>query len=510
MVNLESGTARSRAVSDNQKNNMKSIQTILILLVTNFLYSQAGNLDTSFGDEGKTITGFEQFSAEANSIIVQSNGKIVLAGTGISDSDEDIIAVRYLSNGQIDTDFADDGKFSVSISNFRDRCYDIEVDSLDNIFFTGYAFNENFESKGFVIKVNSNGEIDSTFGQNGIWLSQEIDTREDFREILIQQDGKILITGESVIFGQPTNCTVIRLNPNGTLDTDFGQNGIAKIEVPDSYNPQFAKLNSNEEIITGGFLLDNSTNIILCKFNQEGESDMSFGTNGVAIDNSALDEFARDIAIQENDKILVAIGITTASGRDFGLVRFNIDGSLDNNFGINGRITTDFSQTSNTAHTIIIQDNGYIILGGFLGITPNHDYALARYDSLGNLDNSFGNGGKVITDFGLDDLAFTSTIQSDGKLLCAGNSKTIDDNSSFSVARYFTQTETNTVDIPEMLKMDPETTLWVTVWAIGVIGSIYAIFGGLKAVAVSDSINAVGLLVGGSLIPIFGLWARIY
>lgn len=60
-------------------------------------------------------------------------------------------------------------------------------------------------------------------------------------------------------------------------------------------------------------------------------------------------------------------------------------------------------------------------------------------------------------------------------------------------------------DIPEMLGMGPVSTLWVTVWAIGIIGGIYAIFGGLKAVAVSDSINAIGLIIGGSLIPIFGL-----
>ena len=60
-------------------------------------------------------------------------------------------------------------------------------------------------------------------------------------------------------------------------------------------------------------------------------------------------------------------------------------------------------------------------------------------------------------------------------------------------------------DIPEMIGIGPEATLWVTVWSIGIIGSIYAIFGGLKAVAVSDSINAVGLIIGGSLIPIFGL-----
>lgn len=60
-------------------------------------------------------------------------------------------------------------------------------------------------------------------------------------------------------------------------------------------------------------------------------------------------------------------------------------------------------------------------------------------------------------------------------------------------------------DVPETLGVGPESALWITVWSIGIIGSIYAIFGGLKAVAVSDSINAVGLIIGGSLIPIFGL-----
>ncbi|OUR94577.1 solute:sodium symporter family transporter [Flavobacteriales bacterium 34_180_T64] len=62
-------------------------------------------------------------------------------------------------------------------------------------------------------------------------------------------------------------------------------------------------------------------------------------------------------------------------------------------------------------------------------------------------------------------------------------------------------------DVPELLGVSDNTALWITVWGIGIIGSIYAIFGGLKAVAVSDTINAVGLLVGGLMIPLFGLWA---
>lgn len=62
-------------------------------------------------------------------------------------------------------------------------------------------------------------------------------------------------------------------------------------------------------------------------------------------------------------------------------------------------------------------------------------------------------------------------------------------------------------NIPEMLGISEWASIWVCVWSIGIIGSIYAIFGGLKAVAVSDTINAIGLLIGGLLIPIFGLLA---
>ncbi|WP_084647800.1 solute:sodium symporter family transporter [Gelidibacter mesophilus] len=60
-------------------------------------------------------------------------------------------------------------------------------------------------------------------------------------------------------------------------------------------------------------------------------------------------------------------------------------------------------------------------------------------------------------------------------------------------------------DVPELLGVTHTESIWICVWGIGVIGSIYAVFGGLKAVAVSDSINAIGLLIGGLLIPIFGL-----
>jgi len=431
---------------------MKCTQTILLILISSILFSQAGNLDISFGNEGKTITEFEGISAEANSMAVQSDGRIVMSGFGEIGSDEVIVAVRYMPDGEIDAGFANEGKFIFRISNFRDRCYGIAVDSLNNVFLTGISSNSGSVNKGFVIKLNTNGELDSTFAQNGIWLSEEPDTREDFREILIQDDGKIVIAGATAISQATSRSTIIRINTDGTLDNNFGQNGIAIAFVPISYNPMFAKLNSNGEIISGGFVLDNNfITTILTKFTKQGELDFSFGVFGVMYDNSTFDEFARDLAFQSDNKILLVAGVTTLFGRDFGLTRYNQNGTLDNTFGNNGKVSTDFLQGSNTAHSVVIQKDGKIILSGFLGTTPNHDYAIARYDSLGVLDSSFGNNGKVITDLGFDDLAFASAIQFDGKLLCGGNSKRADGNSSFSIARYFTEIETSTLNIPEIV-----------------------------------------------------------
>jgi len=435
-------------------NTMKLVITILLTILSSFVFSQAGDIDTSFGDNGRTITEFEGISIESQAMAVDSEDKIVIVGFGEVESDNVIVAVKYLSDGRLDTDFADEGKFIFRISETRNRCYGVKIDSLNNIYLAGHYRDENFDNKGFVIKLTTNGTIDSTFATNGIWLNEEPDTDEQIREILIQKDGKILITGTSSIFTNQFEFStiVIRLNADGTIDDSFGQNGIAKLLMLESYVPWFAGLNSNDEIITGGFsFIGNSANPILIKFTENGVIDMSFGTDGIQIDDLPLDETGYEIAFTNDDKILLVSSVTTSLGRDFGLTRYNENGTLDVNFGSNGKISTDFFQGSNVAHSVVIQNDGKIILSGFLGITPNHNYAIARYDSLGFLDSSFGNSGKVSSDFELDDLAIASAIQSDGKLLCAGHSRTDDIVGSFSIARYYTESVSSTSDISDNL-----------------------------------------------------------
>lgn len=151
-----------------------------------------------------------------------------------------------------------------------------------------------------------------------------------------------------------------------------------------------------------------------------GDLDPSFGTGGKV---TTSDFPAASVAIQTDGKLVVA----GSRGIDFRLTRFNADGSLDPTFGVDGNVTTVMGSTGGVAHSVAIQGDGRIIVAG-----GNSDFGLARYNVDGSLDTSFGSFGRVITDFGsMDDLAFSVTVQSDGKIIAVGRS-----GNGFGVARY--------------------------------------------------------------------------
>src|SRR5439155_974558 len=114
------------------------------------------------------------------------------------------------------------------------------------------------------------------------------------------------------------------------------------------------------------------------------------------------------------------------------LARYNSDGSLDSTFGSGGIVTTDFG-SSETAFAISVAADGKITAaGGTKGASPG-DIAVARYNSDGSLDSSFGSGGKVTTDFaaGSDDVAFGLVVQPDGQITIAGSTSSASNSSSF-------------------------------------------------------------------------------
>jgi uncharacterized delta-60 repeat protein len=167
-----------------------------------------------------------------------------------------------------------------------------------------------------------------------------------------------------------------------------------------------------------------------------GSLDTSFGTGGKVVTAIGSYDYAKSVAIQSDGKIVAAGVSFNGIDDDFALARYNIDGSLDTTFGIGGKVTTAIGTSYDHARSIAIQSDGKIVAAGLTSNGIDDDFALVRYNIDGSLDTSFGIGGKVTTAIGSsDDKAYSLAIQSDGKIVAAGDSFN-DRRSQFALVRY--------------------------------------------------------------------------
>ena len=179
--------------------------------------------------------------------------------------------------------------------------------------------------------------------------------------------------------------------------------------------------------------------LLVARFNTNGSLDNTFDNDGIlTTDFTSSDDYAGSVAIQSDDKIVVAgysyiysPGLTV---QHLAVSRYNPDGSLDNSFADNGKLEGISKQGHTKFNATAIQTDGKIVAAGLTWNGSNYDFAVARYNTNGSPDSTFSNDGKQITDFGATDEAVSVVIQPDGKIVVAGNSKT-----QFAIARYNTR-----------------------------------------------------------------------
>ncbi|MBA2434942.1 MAG: hypothetical protein H0V54_07660, partial [Chthoniobacterales bacterium] len=172
----------------------------------------------------------------------------------------------------------------------------------------------------------------------------------------------------------------------------------------------------------------------------DGDLDPTFGTNGkVTTDFGTIIDEARAVAVQPDGKIVTAGATVGGNFFDFALARYNTDGSLDITFGTGGKVTTAFNTNNDEAFAVALQADGKIVAAGFAVIGGTDDFALARYNTNGSLDTTFGTGGKVTTAFGSSiDRAHAVAVQPDGKIVAAGRAVIGGGSFDFALARYNT------------------------------------------------------------------------
>jgi uncharacterized delta-60 repeat protein len=406
-----------------------AIVAMALLVSWNFpvdVEASAGELDPAFGSGGKVTTdmgGNEGARASA----LQPDGKLIVAGLAESKKKEAKFAVaRYNRDGSLDSSFGGDGVAGYSFDAYNDNATTVAIQPDGKIVVAGDVFTRQSLSYDFaLVRFNSDGSLDFSFGSRGEVLLDFYGLEDRIYGVAIQPDGKIIAAGWCDA-GGGNDFALARFNPGGSVDTSFGSQGRVNTDFFHSSDTATAvAIQSDGRIVLAG---SESGNFALARYNSDGMLDPTFGAEGKVNTDFHNDwDWANALVIEPDGKILVAgyAGSGAASvNYDFALARYNADGSFDPSFGDEGRVSTDFFGNVDSAYDILIQPDGHIIVTGFAATSADFssdDFALARYNSDGSLDTSFGLNGKVNTDFfGDDDWAFDAVLTLNGRVIAVG------------------------------------------------------------------------------------------
>ncbi|MCB0748645.1 MAG: hypothetical protein KDC90_14385, partial [Ignavibacteriae bacterium] len=431
---IETYNERAKSISIQKDGKIIVVGTIFFtsnkLSIVMERYNPNGTLDKTFGTNGYVISNIGSLNIQAESVALQSDEKIVVAGLSDSGNPSSFITIRYNSNGTIDNTFGVNGSTISSFENLRTVAYSIAMQNDGKIISAGYINSISNDYNFIIIRYDSNGKLDDSFGTSGISIVPIATSSELAYSVSIQSDGKIIAAGYSQ-YAATTSAALVRLKSNGEMDDSFGTNGFITTKVRPSNCAALSSVIQNDgKIVAAGY---SNNEFAIARYIQNGDLDISFGTNGIAATLvGKLDAAANALALQNDGNLIVAGYSYNGSNRDYTLVRYKTNGFIDNAFGTNGIVTTPIGNSDDEIKSVIIQSDNKIVAAGNSFNGTNYDFSIARYDPTGILDNTFGTDGKVITSFGSLGSGITSiAIQSDEKIIAVGSSY-----NSFAIARY--------------------------------------------------------------------------
>jgi len=361
-------------------------------------YNPDGSLDATFGGDGTVTTSFASSIAVARAVVVQPDGKLVVAG-----SDGSVVLARYNPDGSLDNSFDGDGR---ATGPARAAALDVAIQADGKIIVAGtQPFGTT--SGGFLARFNADGSLDPTFGFGGTVG----DTTWENVALAVQPDGKVVVAGHAR-YG-PGSCFVFsdyvlkRRNPDGSLDTTFDGDGTFRTNFGYTFQSDFCGGPGGDARATAVALQPDGRIVaaarvgpgyVLVRHNTNGSLDPTFGGDGTV----GVDFPVNALAVQPDGRIVVAGG---ADG-DFALARYNPDGSLDTTFDGDGMARTDFGG-DDSAEAVAIQADGKVLAGGTTR-GPGADFALARYLGADGGGAVCGSPATVVGTAGNDRLVGTS------------------------------------------------------------------------------------------------------
>jgi uncharacterized delta-60 repeat protein len=414
----------------------------------------SGAPDTTFngtGDLFSNMEGGEQY----NDVKIQPDGKLVAVGyimhntLSTPPSGMNLKVARVLPNGTMDTTFGTSGFLSLNIYD-ESIGHSSAILSNGNILVVGQATHYGTATssswkKGFVIELNSAGQLVRSFGSGGVfYLNIGTATDDSAEDIVVQPDGKLLIAGYTTVYGDPPGPNkysttrypiVARLLPTGGYDTSFGSGGIARGKVVwDRYSGNSENtfhrlvLQPNGSIIGVGHGTNPATSspynahktysALLERFTSTGAIDATFAGGRIADDYGGLQADYKQAKLLSNGNI-VAVGVAAENCQfcyETVVAEYNSVGQAVSTFGTGGK--GSYLTNGSDGRSVAIQANGEILVSGRSGAPGGESggYVMRISSSSGFLDRSFGTAGVVSLPGGVSSLA----LQADQKIVGAG------------------------------------------------------------------------------------------
>lgn len=383
--------------------------TLFTAILSAKTYAQDGTLDATFGTSGKVIADIGGVADRCAAMVIQPDGKILMAGTTAQGVITLFAIARFMPDGTPDNSFGNNGKVVTDTAS-NDGLVSIKLQADNKIVVAGS------KNQGFILlRLTASGKIDSTFGTNGRDYSGILGANTICNALAIQANNYIVAAGN-------TGCDIalVRFKPNGGRDSTFGVNGVKMYDAGGCDRANALLIQPDNKIVVAGGVQEGANgHFLVARFTANGLEDASFGTAGkTTIDIRNYNE-AYSCARLPDGKIVLGGQARFISQSSFGIARVDENGKIDSSFALNGKAFVAFAGT-NEPKAIALQADNKIVFAGYNNDVGDLEVAVLRFKTNGMVDSTFGSNGMVRVQNGTLNFGKAVAVQADGKIVIGG------------------------------------------------------------------------------------------
>ena len=388
----------------------------------------SGNLDPTFNgaQAGLAIADMDGGGGNAHAVAVQASGRIVVAGI-INASD--FFLYGFEADGTRDWSFGLNGRTTTDFGG-TETLRAIGLQSDGKIIAIGTTDSQGDDLDFAIARYTADGILDTTFGGGDGKIITDFAGEDAAYSLAVRDDDKFVVAGTYAPIGQggsQNDVAVARYNANGSLDTGFSGDGKVTTDLGgNDFVRDVLSVSGSARVVVAGYE-NGGSDAFLVRYNSDGTLDSNFDGDGIAqLDWGNVDQ-AYSVLVQPDAKLLVAGQVWQSGQTDFLVARYEVDGSPDTSFGDGSgkrRVNMGMFTTDDIAYDMVLQNDNRIVVGGVSDPNADADFALMRFTSDGDLDSAYHLDGKRTIDFGRSAQGMAVAVQTDGKIVAAGQGKT--------------------------------------------------------------------------------------